>query len=89
MGEETWRFDQLYNSFHLEVDSEAASLADTIWVCLYIAVVGINNLLDNGEAEAETLAIHLCCSLQFAEAREDLTDIFLINSRPSVLNANT
>ena len=73
----------------MEVDPEAASLADTIWLCNYNAVVGINNLLDNGEAEAETLAIHLRCSLQFAETREDLTDIVFINSCPSVLNANS
>ena len=51
-------------------------------------MVRLSNLLDNGEAEAETFAIYLCCALKFAEAREDLADIFTFDAVSSVLNAN-
>ena len=55
----------------------------------YISIVGLSNLLDNGEAKAETLAIHRSCALRFAEARKDLRDVFSVDTDPSVLNANT
>ena len=51
-------------------------------------MVRFSNLLDNGEAEAETFVIYLRCALQFAEAREDLGDILTVDAVPSVLNAN-
>ena len=89
-AEETRCLVQLWHSlFHAEVDSEAASLVDTIWVSSYISIVGLSNLLDNGEAKAETLAIHRSCALRFAEARKDLRDVFSVDTDPSVLNANT
>ena len=52
-------------------------------------MVRLSYLLHNGEAEAETFAIYLRCALQFAEAREDLADIFVFDAVSSVLNANT
>ena len=61
--EEISRFNQLRYTFHAEVDSEAASLVDTFWMSSCKAVVGLGNLLDDGEAKAETFAIHLCRAL--------------------------
>ena len=84
-----WRLNKLHRSFHVEVDTEAASFVDTIWVYTYITVVRLSNLLGNGEAEAETLTIHLSCSLQFSEACEDFAEIWWVDSDPSILNANT
>ena len=73
----------------MEVDSEAAFFVYTIWVCTYIPIEGFSNLLDNGEAEAKTLAIHLRRPLHLAKAWEDLTDVFIVDAHASVLNANT
>ena len=51
-----------------------------------MAVVLLNYLLDNCEAQADALVINVCSTLQFSEAREQLCEVVLMDASPGIFD---
>ena len=66
-----------------------AAFADAFRTDLDLAAARFDNLLDDCQAQADPLMVHLGASVQLAESREELWDVFARDAHSSVLHRHS